>query len=291
MYVCSAYGLRVGSEFCLLEPCKPLSSFDPQPDIIVRIGSGENNSAGLLRKNDYFKGYLPEIGQFWIQNGNEIIVEPSADVDEQMLSSCILGSGFSILLQQRGFLVLHASAVIIEGQAIAFIGNSGTGKSTMASAFMQCGYSVITDDVLAIQFDTGHPAVIPSYPVIKLLPDAIKALGNEIDALPLLYQSSRKHIQEFDYEHLHLAYPLQKIYALSIGDRHGIESLSSTETLFTLVNQSRAVKNLIDPNAKKLHFQQCAELTKTKLVSRLRRKPGLSELSEIVKLVETDLGV
>jgi hypothetical protein len=291
MYVCRAYGLRIGSDFCLLEPCNQLSNLDPQPDVMVRIGSGNHKPDDLLQKNNCFGGYLPEIGQFWIRRGSEIIVEPSVDVDEQILSSCILGSAFSVLLQQRGFLVLHASAVIIDGRAIAFIGNAGTGKSTTASAFMRCGYSVITDDVLAIQFGTGHPTVIPSYPVIKLLPDAVKALGNEADALPLLYQSSRKRIQGFEYDHLQTAYPLQKIYALSLGDRHEIEPLSSTETLFTLVNQSRAVRNLIDPEAKKLHFQQCAELTKLKLLFRLRRKPGLSELSDIVKLVETHLGI
>jgi preprotein translocase subunit Sss1 len=291
MYVCRAYGLRVGSDFRLLEPFNQLSSFDPPPDVVVRLGSAEDSDNNYLSENTQFKGYLPEIGQFLIRDGKEIIVEPTIDVDEQMLSSCILGSAFSVLLQQRGFLVLHASAVIMKGQAIAFIGNSGTGKSTTASMFMQCGYSVITDDVLAIQFETGHPTVIPSYPVIKLLPDAVKALGNEADELSLLYQSSHKRVQGFNYDHLEAAYPLQKIYALSIGDRHKVETLSSTETLFTLVNQSRAVKNLIAPDAKKLHFQQCAELAKTKCVFRLCRKPGLDELAEIVKLVETDLGI
>jgi preprotein translocase subunit Sss1 len=294
MYVCKAYGLWVSSDFCLLEPFKQLPSFDVQPDVVVRIGSNkdpeEDSDRNLIRKNRYFKGYLPEIGQFWIRNGTEIIVEPTVGVDVQMLSSCILGSAFSVLLQQRGFLVLHASAAIIEGQAIAFIGSSGAGKSTTASAFMQRGYSVITDDVLAIQFSAGHPTVIPSYPVIKLLPDAVKALGNEAEDLPLLYRSSRKRIQEFEYAHLEAAYPLRKIYALSIGERHEIEALSATETLFTLVNQSRAVKNLIDSDAKKLHFQQCAELAKTQCVFRLNRKPGLDELAEIVKLVEIDLG-
>jgi hypothetical protein len=290
MYVCRAYGLWISSDLRLLEPFNRLSSLDPQPDVVVRLGSVEDNFTHSFSKNAHFKGYLPEIGQFLIRNGKEIIVEPALNVDEQMLSSCILGSAFSVLLQQRGFLVLHASAVIIKGQAIAFIGNSGTGKSTTASAFMQCGYSVITDDVLAIQFETGYPTVIPSYPVIKLLPDAVKALVNEADDLPLLYQSSHKRVQGFDYDHLDAAYPLQRIYALSIGDHHEVETLSSTETLFTLVHQSRAVKNLIDPAAKKLHFQQCAELTKTKRVFRLRRKPDLNTLAEIVKLVETDLG-
>ncbi len=290
MYVCKAYGLRVGSDFRLLEPFNQRSSFDPQPDVVVRMGLGKGAEADFCPGNPSFSGYLPEIGRFWILDGKEIIVEPSVNVDEKMLSSCILGSAFSVLLQQRGFLVLHASAVIIRGQAIAFIGFSGAGKSTTASAFMQSGYPVLTDDVLAIQFKSGHPEVVPSYPIIKLLPDAVEALGHSAEELPLLYASSHKRIQTFDYEQLQDAYSLQRIYLLSKGDRHEIQPLMATEALVTLVNQSRAAKNLIDPSAKKLHFQQCAELTKMNRVFRLRRKPGLEALSEIVKLVETDLG-
>jgi hypothetical protein len=289
MYACYAYGLLIGSDFCLLEPSKKLSDFDIQPDVFVKIGRIENTAWDALDRNTCFKGTLPEIGQFWIQK-NRITVQPSAGVDEKVLSSCILGTAFSVLLQQRGLLVLHASAVIIEGKAIAFIGFSGAGKSTTASAFMGSGYPVITDDVLAIRFNAEHPEAIPSYPIIKLLPDAVKALGHDTEDLPLLHASSHKRIQNFDYEQLRVAYPLHRIYLLSKGQRHEIEALSTTETLFALVNQSRAVKNLIAPEAKKLHFQQCAELAKTKRVFRLRRKPGLGDLAEIVKLVETDLG-
>jgi preprotein translocase subunit Sss1 len=290
MYACYAYSLLIGSDFCLLDASKELSDFAVQPDVFVKIGRIEDANWDSLDFNTCFKGTLPEIGQFWIQK-NQITVQPSSGVDEKVLSSCILGTAFSVLLQQRGLLVLHASAVIIDGKAIAFIGFSGAGKSTTASAFMRSGYPVITDDVLAIRFNAGYPEAIPSYPIIKLLPDAVEALGHNAKELPLLHASSHKRIQNFDYETLQVAYPLHRIYLLSKGDRHEIEELSTTETLFALTHQSRAVKNLIAPEAKKLHFQQCAELAKTKRVFRLRRKPGLDELAEIVKLVETDLGI
>jgi preprotein translocase subunit Sss1 len=290
MYACKAYGLLIGSDFRLLESSKKISEFTVQPDVIVKLGSIEEAIWDSLDFKTCFKGALPGIGQFWIQK-NQITVQPSSDADEEVLSSCILGTAFSVLLQQRGLLVLHASAVIMKEKAIAFIGFSGAGKSTTASAFMRSGYPAITDDVLAIRFNAEHPEVIPSYPIIKLLPDAVEALGHHAEDLPLLHASSHKRIQTFDYEQLQVAYPLHRIYLLSKGDRHEIETLSSTETLIALVNQSRAVKNLVDSESKKLHFQQCAELVKTKRVFRLRRKPGLDELTEIVKLVETDLGL
>ncbi|MCG9889781.1 MAG: hypothetical protein MH252_01745 [Thermosynechococcaceae cyanobacterium MS004] len=286
MYASNSYGLLVGSEFCLLEPATQLG--DRCPDVVVQVGSVAAAAEKSFGSEASFKGSLPEIGQFWIQP-DRIIVEPCPGVDEQVLSSCILGTAFSVLLQQRGFLVLHASAVIVDGSAIAFIGNPGAGKSTTASAFLRHGYPVITDDVLAIRLSEGQPRVIPSYPILKLLPDAVEALGHEAEGLPLLHATSHKRIQTFDCETLQESYPLQKIYLLAKGDRHEIQSLSLTEALLTLTQQSRAVKNLIDPSAKKLHFKQCAELANLQMTFRLRRRPGLESLSEIVGLVEDDL--
>jgi hypothetical protein len=289
MYACRAYGLLVGSEFCLLEPSEPRADSESSTfplDVCVRLGRVEAAETGSV---NIYSGYLPEIGQFWIRDGVEITVQPYADVDEQMLRSCILGSAFSVLLQQRGFLILHASAVVMNGQAVAFIGVSGTGKSTTASAFMQHGYSVITDDVLAIRFTEICPEVVPSYPIIKLLPDAVEALNYRAEGLPLLYATSHKRVQTFDCEKLQASYPLRRIYLLSKGDCHEIEPLSTTDALLSFINQSRAVKNLIDPSAKKLHFQQCTELAKGLGLFRLRRKPDLKSLSDIVKLVEDDL--
>lgn len=290
MHVCRAYGLRISSEFNLLEPSsnriEHTAQSEVETDVLVKTGCIE---AAPPSSATFYSGYLPKICQLWIQDGTTITIQPEAGVDEQVLRSCILGSVFSVLLQQRGFLVLHASAVIIQGQAVAFIGVSGSGKSTTASAFMQHGYPVITDDVLAVQFRDGTPEVIPSYPVIKLLPDAVEALDYSTAGLPLLHATSHKRIKTFDAEQLQASYPLQKVYLLARGDCSEIEPLSPAAALLALINQSRAVKNLVDPSAKKLHFQQCTVLAKGIGVSQLRRKANLSALADIVKLVEADL--
>ncbi len=292
MHTCKVYGLLVQSEFCLLEDEASIKSkglpdeSKGSPDVTVRICSAAELEAGS--QPHHFSGYLPQICQLQISE-DEIRIFPEPGIDDQVLRSCILGSAFSVLLQQRGYLVLHASAVILQERAVAFIGCSGAGKSTTASAFLKCGYPVITDDVLAIQLSQGQPEAIPSYPVIKLLPDAVSALGHDRDDLPLLHSTSAKRIQSFDYDTLKPAYPLQKIYLLTKGDHHQIEPLAPRDSLLSLINQSRAVKNLIVPSAKKRHFEQCAALAQTLGVSRLQRKPDLAELQAIVRLVEDDL--
>lgn len=286
MYVAQIYGLLVMSDFWILDsPEIKLENRDP--DIVVRFGIVENSRSKVC--SQIFSGFLPKVGNFLIRNGNEVIVEPLPDVDERILRPCILGSAMSVILQQRGFLVLHASAVLMQGEAIAFLGTSGAGKSTTASAFMKQGYSVITDDVLAIQFKDGIPIVIPSYPFIKLLPDAVAALGHDVETFPLLNRTTTKRMQTFENSYLQDTYPLGKIYFLAISDRHELQDCSSTEALLNLVNHSRALNALTDPDSKKQHFQQCSDIVKFIPFSILHRKPGLDELSVIVRQVESDL--
>ena len=54
------------------------------------------------------------------------------------------------MLQHRGYLVLHGSAVLVNGRAVVFSGDSGAGKSTLAASMVHHGYQLITDDVVAI---------------------------------------------------------------------------------------------------------------------------------------------
>ncbi|MFM8469212.1 MAG: hypothetical protein ACKODH_04475 [Limisphaerales bacterium] len=54
-------------------------------------------------------------------------------------------------LNLRGESVLHASAVARDGRALAFIGASGMGKSTLATLLCADGAALITDDALRLE--------------------------------------------------------------------------------------------------------------------------------------------
>ena len=95
-----------------------------------------------------------------------------------LLRLYLLGPALALLLHQRGFLVLHASAVSLDGGVVAFLGHSGHGKSTTAATLHARGAAIVADDVVAVDLGApGGPAALPGFPLLKLWPDAVTALG------------------------------------------------------------------------------------------------------------------
>ena len=80
---------------------------------------------------------------------------PGADPDT--IGVLISGTLLSFLLAIRGETVLHASAVQVGENALAFVGSSGMGKSTMATLTCATGARLITDDVLRLDLNADQP--------------------------------------------------------------------------------------------------------------------------------------
>jgi hypothetical protein len=59
----------------------------------------------------------------------------------------------------RGEYSLHASAVVIDGGALAVMGFSGAGKSTTVTALSRLGHELIVDDVVPVDFVDEVPFV------------------------------------------------------------------------------------------------------------------------------------
>ena len=69
-----------------------------------------------------------------------------------MVGVFIAGLLPSVLLQLGGSMVLHASAVEIGGRTLAFVADSGMGKSTLGALLCDRGARLVTDDVLRLDF-------------------------------------------------------------------------------------------------------------------------------------------
>jgi len=63
----------------------------------------------------------------------------------------VTGRVLACALHASGVLTLHASAVVFDGRAVAFLAPKGFGKSTLALAAVLSGATVLTDDTLPVE--------------------------------------------------------------------------------------------------------------------------------------------
>lgn len=97
-----------------------------------------------------------------------------------MLRHLLLNQIIPRYLATFGQLVLHASAITLEnGKSVAFLGNSGFGKSTLVSSFHRHGAELINDDCILLENSESGVTAIGGLVGIRLFPDSVNAVFNE----------------------------------------------------------------------------------------------------------------
>jgi len=92
----------------------------------------------------------------------------------------------------RGLEVLHASAVVIDGQAVAFAGPSGAGKTSVALELCRLGASFLADDVLAVESDGGVLVGHPGSPVAGLDHAEAERVPSSLESTEVLGANTRE---------------------------------------------------------------------------------------------------
>ncbi len=302
MYSYIAYGLGIQSELHLPE----LTEAEVGADVVIRLGKVSRSPAeqAVTGKtpagNEFWMTadevcfFREEVGAFLMRKGREIVVDPAPGAEERLIRLFVWGSVLAVTLHLRGLLVLHASAVEMNGGAVAFLGGPGWGKSTTAAALHARGYRMVTDDVLAVDLDGGNsPTALPAFPQFKLWPEAAIALGYDLETLPLLHPEFDKRARRITNGFSTTPLTIERIYVLDLGETREIEPLRPQETMVELVRHSYWMRvfqmPLLGAKATSHHFSQCASLANKVPISRLRRTRCLPELPDLAKLVEEDL--
>ena len=206
----------------------------------------------------------------------------------------LLGPVMGFVLRLRGVTCLHASAIAIDGRAVAFAGHAGSGKSTLAAAFARLGHAVLSEDVTALAVDHGVLHVEPSYPCVRLWDESVTALFGAADALPLITPNWDKRFlglargpHRFEERRL----PLAAIYLL--GDRSServTTDLDPSAALMGLVERAYSV-HLIDPAMRAREFDVFARVVEDIPVRALSLTDELADVSrwcrEIARRHET----
>lgn len=200
----------------------------------------------------------------------------------------LYGFAIAAALQQKGFFVLHASAVEISGKAVAVAGGKTQGKSTLVAHLVARGHRLISDDVTAIVFQPGLAAVVPGIPCIKLWPDALQAQGENPEDYPRLYQDTGKRNWFVTESFCPVGRALDTIFMLDHGDGLCLQEMTSAEKLLWLAGCGYFAKfqNAFPKDVTKAIFEDCAALVGRTKIVKLNRPGDLALLGDTSRLVE-----
>jgi hypothetical protein len=289
MYSYTAYGLNMQSEICLSAMLEGSSS----PDILVRRGKvdlppeSNDRSMWTTRNDIYFR--FDNVGSFQISRGSEIVIDTAGN-DDRVAALFVVGPAMGALLHQRGLLVLHGSAVVVNGGVIAFLGHCGQGKSTMAAAMVKLGNAAFCDDLVPVSICNGTPTVSPGYPFLKLSQQSGEVLGyDNLDWTPILPEDNRCYIAVQGADPL-VSMPLARIYVLAEGDRPEIEFLKPQDAAVELIRYSYGLPWVSRSGMAACHLECCAALVERLAIRRLRRPRRLDLIHAVAELVQSDAG-
>ena len=206
--------------------------------------------------------------------------EPLTDVDA---ADYLLGGVVAFIARLRGLVPVHASAIVIDDQAVLFAGAAGAGKSSIASAFAVLGYPVLSDDVVVIDDSSGSIVAYPSRARLSLWPDSATSLFSTT-SLPThspVYMKHRLDLVEHGYR-FHES-PVQVgaicVVAGRTGANHGltIRALRPQAALMNLVSNTYG-NYLLDASMRSREFDVLGRLAEAVCVNELSLSADLDGL-------------
>jgi hypothetical protein len=221
-----------------------------------------------------------------VREGDEIAIPATDDSSRARLRSLIRGPGFGTICVQRGWLALHASAVVVDGAAVAFCGPSGRGKSTVAAACYAHGHEAVADDLTPVDPRASAATVNPGVPALEV--DGATAEGLGLDADGGTEQGTKAVVDVSD-RFATAPSQLERVYLIEDGDEFAVETLGAPEQTFALLDASLALYPESDHAAAETHLSVCGRVGGATTVKRLVRPRSTGRLSELVGVVRADL--
>lgn len=298
MHNYTAFGLMIQSELPFRELLSVPRPVNNKYDITIKLGSvdpvglnGTPSPQGVFYQVTSSKLWLhvPNVARFRVTNGHQIIIEPLAETNEDSIRLFALGSCMGALLMQRNLFLLHGNAISInDGHCVSFIGDSGVGKSTLSGAFFRRSYSILADDICAINTEAR---VMPSFPQIKLCADAAQQLQIDARSLNRIMPSLNKFAVSLGDQFYPIASKLKMVYVLDTHhqDSITITPLVGTEKLDALQQNIYRKQYLNERESVYACLKQCMQIASQIDIARITRPINGFKLNELVDAIESDL--
>ena len=282
-------GLTVHSDVELRSaiPCER----EGTPDVVIHrtiVPVGDDLHQAVADKA--FPLRIPSTGRFLIRQGREIAYETFPGYERGELALHLIGTCFTVLLQQRGYLVMHGSAIRMGSHAVLFCGPSGAGKSTLAAMLCRRSYALLNDDVCCIsQGSDGGFAVHPDGRMLKLWRGSLHELKQEPTGEPVSSLTDKFYLTPAASDAA--ARPLGAIYFLhtaAAGTAPAVETVSPAQAMLRL-RENAYRPGLVDAMGQAASFfQASAALCRQTGLFQLSRPKDFSQSEAVLDVLEQE---
>lgn len=231
-----------------------------------------------------------EIGLYYSADGRNLKVV-SRPAKLTYVPTVLVGIGLGWLLQRRGRVCLHGTAVAWQGRAIGVLGPSGAGKSTLATTLVRRGATLLTDDVIVLRHGASGLKVEPGCTSIRMHTDTAAQHGL-IDVPTQTVPWINKRLWQPHSNILTEAFRLDRLVLLepigATGPFPMLQLLSPTDALGLLT--AHLYPPQLSQHLTNDHFRQLADIVQQHSVHQVRYVHSWSHLEKLADLLMTEVG-
>jgi hypothetical protein len=232
------------------------------------------------------------VGEFIVSaDGRRITCRRASGSSLESFQVYMLGQALSFALVKQGFEPLHATAVVVDGGAVAFLGESGFGKSSLAACFLEAGCRLLTDDLLVLQRSSAQVFAFPGPPRIKLFPQiARRFLGGDFSPVPMNGGTGKLILPISDRLRCAVPVPITALFAVEAPrdacrrDHVSIEPLSPRGAFIQLV-KSTFNRRLVTASRLQRQLQIMADVAGDVPVATLSYPRSVDRLADVRQAV------
>jgi hypothetical protein len=294
-YQYRVHGFTIESELELPE----LAPFEGVPDVLIRLGPVAAELEGPVKHGPGYQAaegrYLldvPRIARYLVTEGKDVRVAPAPGTSESSVRVFLLSSVMAAVAHQRGLLAMHASAVAVDGGAVLFAGDSGTGKSTLGAAFHDRGYPVVTDDISVIASDGDeHPMIHAGYRQVRLAADSLEHVGASLGARQEMDLGQQKYGLMVPGVLPPTPLRIRRMFMLAHRPAETItlRLLSGPDKVTAVVRGTYRRRMSVALGRRSAHFAQCAAVGQRIEIVAVDRPRDLDALPRLVDALEDNL--
>jgi hypothetical protein len=290
-----AYGLYIGSQIDLPELRAIDEKCENQVDIKIDLKKIYKDDAikklskkAINVEKESIDVGIPRVGFLRIKSGEKITIDSKSKESSDLPRVFATGVGMAIALYQRGCLVLHSSAVSINGEIAIFLGAKGAGKSTMATLLSKNGHHIFTDDILRLSFENGSIKMYRGPKAIKLRKDSLEALKKSIKKFEKINGIKSKVLATTRCNKPERIYDTAKVFVLSDGSTVSIDKMKRKKALGCIIKNSFIPNKLhVYNETMDRHIRQCKKVVENFPVYTLSRPMSYSSSSDVAEALKS----